>query len=475
VKNKLLTAAGLFCLSFALTTCGRDSPLLPDGITWQPVPYGGPPTTAINLIFSSDPGDLSAGDIIIDSAGGAVTRTGFSGGGTLWVVGITVQNPGYVSVNIDRQGIESRVQAVRVADETENGGDVGDNNPAVARFQRYMSRQTFEEMFPRRNGSPGWRAEMPHPHFPDWQNFTDDYFSYDNLLEAIRFMSNLEVREYSRGGLDLWNSPTHNQWDEWNTETRVLNRATGGTVIIRTGSEFNAPHLAGGTLVGRTVVNFGNFLNHASPNDRIRELAAFFANASHETSASGAAAPGSTAELGWSFFYKEEIAYRGATSSPYNQYEYLGVTFPPVPGQSYHGRGPFQLSWNTNYALFSMTVLGNRDLLNRPATLLEDGVLGWKSAIWFWMHQPGYRPSMHQVISGNWSAPQQAIARGWSANPADFGYTIMVINGGLEGNLTEADGRIARRAAYYRAFLARLGGNPRPGERLHTAGVSTFW
>ena len=336
---------------------------------------------------------------------------------------------------------------------------------AVARFQRYMSRQEFEGMFPRRVGSSGWRDQMPHAAFPDWQ-VHGDYYSYDNLLAAIRFMANLRVRELHRASATA---------DHWNTQTIVFDKAAGTWRIIRTGENFDASWQTG-DMVYREVVDFGDFLNHYHRNDRLRELAAFLANTAHETSGSWAGAPGwpetgLQAPLGWGLFFNEEVGFRGSTAP-----NYVGASaeFPARPGQSYHGRGPIQLSWNMNYGLFSRIIFGDLRLLNNPNMVVDCGIIGWKSAIWFWMNPQPYRPSSHQVISGNWTRPSQAAAAGWSGNPG-FGYTIMIINGGLEGGHTEADGRIARRVAYYRAIMQRLGGTIPAGERLNTAGVRVWW
>jgi len=348
--------------------------------------------------------------------------------------------------------------------------DVSPNNgtspsEAVARFEQHMSRSEFEALFPRRVGSAGWILEMPHAAFPDWQ-IQGDYYAYDNLLEAIRFMANFRIREYHIEGFP----------EMWNSQTQVYDKSTDTWRIVRTGENFNASWQTG-SMVYRDTVDFGNFLNQDNENDRIRELAGFLANTAHETSGSWPSAPGwpssgLVSPLGWGLFFNEEIGFRGSTGS--NYWDSASVDFPPVSGRSYHGRGPIQLSWNTNYGLFSQIIFGDSRLLSEPDMVVNDGVIGWKTAIWFWMNPQPYRPSSHQVISGNWTPPQTALTAGWTGNPG-FGYTIMIINGGLEGGLTETDGRIARRAAYYRAIMQRLGGTIPPGERLDTSSIFVWW
>ncbi|RLN24554.1 chitinase 10 [Panicum miliaceum] len=74
---------------------------------------------------------------------------------------------------------------------------------------------------------------------------------------------------------------------------------------------------------------------------RKRELAAFFAQISHETTGGWATAP--DGEYSWGLCFKEEI-------SPASDYcDATDAQWPCYPGRSYHGRGPIQLSWNFNY------------------------------------------------------------------------------------------------------------------------------
>ena len=151
----------------------------------------------------------------------------------------------------------------------------------------------------------------------------------------------------------------------------------------------------------------------------------------------------------------------------------------PQPGRSYHGRGPMQLSWNFNYGQASEIIFGDAMvLLLDPNRILRDGVLGWKTAIWFCMTPQAPRPSCHQIMTGTW--PQGQVT--WTPTQQErdtrqarigFGHTIMVINGGYEHNASEADGRILGRTSSYRRIAARLGADI-TDEKLDTLGMNPY-
>jgi len=326
---------------------------------------------------------------------------------------------------------------------------------AAARFQSRLSRADFEYLFPHRFGSQTWQ----------WQSANlgreaYDYFSYDNLLEAIRRMANLvyeiETRDHPTMGL-VWH----------NSKSWIRNKTTGERRPVIENPGFNAPgnlHLP----IVTTAVAYGNFLNRGSANDRRRELAAFLANTAHETTGGWATAPGG--QFAWGLHFNEERAFAGSTAQ--NYWEPASVNFPPVPGRSYHGRGPIQLSWNFNYGLASLILFGDSGyLLENPQRILECGILGWQTALWFWMTPQPPKPSCHEVMTG-WTPTPQDEAAG-RVHPG-FGMTIMIINGGLEGNLTDADGRIYSRIGFYRRIAARLGADI-TGEKLDTAGMTSAW
>lgn len=73
---------------------------------------------------------------------------------------------------------------------------------------------------------------------------------------------------------------------------------------------------------------------------RKREIAAFLAQISHETSGGWATAP--DGPYAWGLCFKEEL-------KPLSNYcDTTNTQWPCYPGKSYYGRGPIQLSWYTH-------------------------------------------------------------------------------------------------------------------------------
>lgn len=98
----------------------------------------------------------------------------------------------------------------------------------------------------------------------------------------------------------------------------------------------------------KAAKRFPNFLAKGSTVQKKRELAAFLANIAHETSGGWEEAPGGY--FAWGLYFLEE---RGCSNGCAHYSDTSKKKFPPMPGRSYHGRGPMQLSWNYNYAQFS--------------------------------------------------------------------------------------------------------------------------
>ncbi|MFT7722864.1 MAG: chitinase [Roseateles sp.] len=86
-----------------------------------------------------------------------------------------------------------------------------------------------------------------------------------------------------------------------------------------------------------------------------------------------------------------------------------------APGQQYYGRGPIQLSWNYQYKAAG-DFLGI-DLWADPDRVARDSTVAWRTALWYWMTQPGES-----------RAPAHAALRGGQG----FAATTRAINGPLE-------------------------------------------
>lgn len=87
----------------------------------------------------------------------------------------------------------------------------------------------------------------------------------------------------------------------------------------------------------RAAARFPRFAAAGDLATRKREAAAFLAQISHETTGGWDAAP--DGPYAWGLCFKEEI-------TPASNYcDANNTRWPCVPGKSYHGRGPIQLSW----------------------------------------------------------------------------------------------------------------------------------
>ncbi|KAI3975084.1 hypothetical protein MKX01_025598 [Papaver californicum] len=154
--------------------------------------------------------------------------------------------------------------------------------------------------------------------------------------------------------------------------------------------------------------------------DSKREIAAFFAHASHETER---------------FCFTEEKD--GAAKDYCNE---TNLEYPCASGKLYYGRGPLQLTWNYNYGPAGQEI--GFDGLNNPETVANDPAISFKTALWYWMR------SVHKIITSG----------------QGFGETIRAINGALEcGNPAES-GKVESRVNYYTTYCTQLG--VAPGDNL---------
>ncbi|KAG6393218.1 hypothetical protein SASPL_147454 [Salvia splendens] len=153
-----------------------------------------------------------------------------------------------------------------------------------------------------------------------------------------------------------------------------------------------------------------------STDDSKREIAAFFAHVTQETG---------------HLCYTREI----------NKAIYCtnSKQWPCVPGQSYYGRGPLQVTWNYNYGAAGQAL--NFDGLNNPDIVARDPAISFKTAVWFWMNY------VHMSFTSG----------------QGFGASIRAINGG------ECNGRkpaaLAARVGYYTSYCSQFGVNPGPNLR----------
>ncbi|XVE80953.1 hypothetical protein DITRI_Ditri15bG0023200 [Diplodiscus trichospermus] len=159
--------------------------------------------------------------------------------------------------------------------------------------------------------------------------------------------------------------------------------------------------------------SFPDFGKLGSDVESKREIAAFFAHATHETD---------------HFCHTEE----GDKSNSYCQ---NSPQYPCAPGKSYHGRGPIQLTGNENYGKAGDALKLN--LLKNPELVATDPVVSFKTALWYW--KVAVRPVIGQ----------------------GFGATIKAINGAVECGGKEPQ-RVQRRIGFYTDYCKQFGVDPGP-------------
>ncbi|XP_058090714.1 endochitinase [Magnolia sinica] len=201
---------------------------------------------------------------------------------------------------------------------------------------------------------------------------------------------------------------------------------------------------------------FGAFATVGDTATRKREIAAFLAQTSHETTGGWATAPDGPYSWGYCFIQEQ--------GNP-PDYCVPNAQWPCAPNKKYYGRGPIQISYNFNYGPAGRAI--GSDLLNNPDLVATDPVISFKTAFWFWMTPQSPKPSCHDVITGRWtpSASDRAAGR-----LPGYGVITNIINGGLEcGHGT--DSRVADRIGFYKRYCDILGvsygdnldcGNQRP-------------
>jgi basic endochitinase B len=208
---------------------------------------------------------------------------------------------------------------------------------------------------------------------------------------------------------------------------------------------------------------YPKFLYEGTEDDQVRELAAFLANISFETGRLDDV----QSFFEWGLFYiKENIS----DDKKIHYSDLSNTEYPAVPGQTYQGRGPIQLSWNYNYGAFSESWFRDKEvLLRNPDLIASDSVLAFASAIWFWMTPQGPKPSCHDIITGKWKPTLNDKRKG---RLPGFGAIINVINGGLECGHTRDRDRMVYREKWFAFFCDRFGVGP--GENTSCVNQSPF-
>jgi len=276
---------------------------------------------------------------------------------------------------------------------------------AAVSFSRFLSEKQFDDLFPLR----------------------DKFYTYAAFIKAVDDLGHIKVKVTKRA-LSVY-------------QLIRTDKTTGKATIVRQDPDWNeswAKQKPDSTY----AIDYGAFCAGGNSLINKKELAAFFANAAHETR------HGENGKYNDGLMYTHELN----TSLPYIA---ESDEYPPVAGKKYYGRGPLQLSYNGNYGYASDCIFGNdKVLLNNPDLLETDPVAAFKAAIYFWMTPQTYKPSAHDVMIGKWQPSAADKARGRTPG---FGMTIDIINGEVECNKGENMGSMTDRIGYYKYFLSKLG------------------
>ncbi|URE04497.1 chitinase [Musa troglodytarum] len=247
----------------------------------------------------------------------------------------------------------------------------------------------------------------------------------------------------------------------------VHGEGTVGSIIPKYLFEEMLKHRNDAACPAKGFYTYGAFVKAASSfplfgtegqnKTRKRELAAFFAQTSHETTAGWETAPDGPSFYG--YCYKEEKDPKGDFCDK------SATQWPCAPGKRYYGRGPIQLSHNYNYGQAGKAI--HEDLLNRPELVSTDPVISFKTAIWFWMTPQSPKPSCHAVMTGKWKPPK---ADEDARRHPGFGVTTNIINGAFECGKESKSSK--DRIEYFKRYCKLLGVTT--GEHLGCAKQKPF-
>ncbi len=191
------------------------------------------------------------------------------------------------------------------------------------------------------------------------------------------------------------------------------------------------------------------FGNEGTEEIKKREIAAFLANISHETTGGWSGAPGGeNGRYLWGLCWIDEIGCEDGSCTQYCQEN--NETYPCANGKTYHGRGPIQLTWNYNYGAMGEHI--GVDLLNHPEIVSTNATISFKTALWFWMTPQSPKPSAHDVMIGHWTPNSDDLDKN---RLSGFGMTVNIINGGAEcGKIN--DSRVNDRVNHFKYFCELL-------------------
>ncbi|CAL5366089.1 unnamed protein product [Camellia sinensis] len=194
--------------------------------------------------------------------------------------------------------------------------------------------------------------------------------------------------------------------------------------------------------------SFGGFGTTGDTNTRKREIAAFLAQTSHETTVGGQV---------------RQMDHMHGDIAMYGNKTLLGTIVVQVKN------GPVLLVNNTmvvvpskfhiNYNYGPAGKAIGSDLLGNPDLVATNPTISFKTALWFWMTPQSPKPSCHAVITGRWTPSSADTSAG---RVPGYGVITNIINGGLEcgkGSNAKAEDRIGFYKRYCDLFGVGYGNN----------------
>ncbi|PIA46948.1 hypothetical protein AQUCO_01500466v1 [Aquilegia coerulea] len=193
--------------------------------------------------------------------------------------------------------------------------------------------------------------------------------------------------------------------------------------------------------------SFKGFGTTGDMKTRKREIAAFFAQTSHETTGGWPTAPDGA--YAWGYCFVQEVGTPAGYCVPSQQW-------PCAPNKTYYGRGPIQISYNYNYGPAGRAPQIKYNLLKDPDAVANDATISFKTAIWFWMTPQAPKPSCHNVIIEQWK-PSKSDRR--AGRLPGFGTLTNIINGGIECGKGSSP-EVADQIGFYKRYCGILGVTP---------------
>ena len=275
------------------------------------------------------------------------------------------------------------------------------------------------------------------------QGATDDFYSYARFTSAVDKISEYSVT-FSTGPGGQGTSVAVSKTD-----------GTSYTYVITSSSWAGDDY----------TVDYSTFCNTGNDYNDKRELAAFLANITKETTggwvdpdpSKGASSQPNGSHGSWGLHFLRQLGAGGdATKLPTNCYT-TGSTidYQPAPGKCYYGRGPIQLSYFYNYGNFSEFLYDNESLVANPELLEQDGELAFLSGIWFWMTPQCPKPSCHQVMQEIYDESTTSYSSA-KMSKKGFLHTVNIINGAVECRSSGVTQPVLR-SKLYKYYMSLIG------------------